>query len=396
MTAPAEPVRTARVRYGTRRPLAPLLLKYLLLTVVTLGIYRFWAKTALRRYFWRAVKVDRTPFEYVGRGGELLIGFLIALAALAPLAAVHAGLQWWFKGSPPALGLLQAATLVVLYALGHVARFQARRYRLSRTRWRNIRAGQDGSSWGYLGRALLWGLVGLVTLGLAVPWGSMALQRYRTNATRFGDRRFAFTGGAGPLVPLWLLTWGTGLLGLVALGVAALQAGQAPPYRVATAAAAFGALALVVAAIAYAAYRTAMLRHFSRCTSLGGVRFESRARAGAMLQVAAIYVGALAVLLLGLGMLAAFGAMLFGEPIRGPLAGSLPQLAVAGAIVGVPGIWLGHYFLWTLVVQTSVLEHLCETFTVQGLEELATVAPSTAPGPRFGEGLASALDAGAA
>ena len=386
---------TTRIRFGTRQPLAPLLLKNLLLTVLTLGIYRFWAKTALRRHFWRSVKIDRRPFEYVGRGGELFVGFLIGVAVLAPLGAVQAGSQL-LAGDPLALGLLHGATLVVLYALGHVARFQARRYRLSRTSWRGVRAGQDGSTWAYLGRALGWGLVGLATLGFSVPWGSTALQRYRTNATRFGDRRFAFAGGAGPLVLRWLPTWGAGLVAVGALIAAAVRSGPAVADPAAmTTAAAVAALALFVAAVAYIAYRTAMFRHFARCTALDGVGFESRARAGAMVQIAAIYVGAMFVLVVGLGMLVALGVLLFGEPIRGPIAAFLPQWAAAGIIVGLPGILLGHHFLWVMVVQVTVLEHLCETFTVQGLESLAAIAPSAPPDPRFGEGLADALDVGA-
>lgn len=385
---------TTRIRFGTRRPLAPLLLKNLLLTVLTLGIYRFWAKTALRRHFWRSVKVDRRPFEYVGRGGELLVGFLVGVAVLAPLGAIQAGSQWLLADDPLVLDLVQAALLAALYALGHVARFQARRYRLSRTSWRGVRAGQDGSTWAYLGRALLWGLVGLATLGLSVPWGSTALQRYRTNATRFGDRRFAFAGGAGPLVAHWLLTWGAGLVAAGALAAAAVQAGPAVANPAAMAvAASVAAFALLVAAVAYIAYRTAMFRHFTRCTAFDGVRFESRARTGAMVQIAVIYVGALFVLLVGLGLLAALGVLLFGEPFRGPVSELLPQWASAAIVVGLPGVLLGHYFLWPMIVQVSVLEHLCETFTVHGLETL-TIAPSDAP-PRFGEGLGDALDIGA-
>jgi uncharacterized membrane protein YjgN (DUF898 family) len=36
---------------GRRLPLIGLLLKNSLLTVMTIGIYRFWAKTRIRRYF---------------------------------------------------------------------------------------------------------------------------------------------------------------------------------------------------------------------------------------------------------------------------------------------------------------------------------------------------------
>ena len=49
------------------------------LTVLTLGIYRFWARTRLRRYIWSAIDVGGDSFEYTGTGLEKFLGFLIGL-----------------------------------------------------------------------------------------------------------------------------------------------------------------------------------------------------------------------------------------------------------------------------------------------------------------------------
>ncbi len=54
----------------------------LILTILTLGIYRFWAKTKLRRYIWRHLMVGGESFEYTGTGKELLLGFLKAVLVL--------------------------------------------------------------------------------------------------------------------------------------------------------------------------------------------------------------------------------------------------------------------------------------------------------------------------
>ena len=56
-----------------------------LLSLVTLGIYRFWARTRLRRYFWSHVELDGDPIEYTGTGKQLFLGFLIVMAVLVPL-----------------------------------------------------------------------------------------------------------------------------------------------------------------------------------------------------------------------------------------------------------------------------------------------------------------------
>jgi len=53
------------------------------LTVVTLGIYRFWARTRMRRYIWSSIVAEGDSFEYTGTGLEKFLGFLIALVVLA-------------------------------------------------------------------------------------------------------------------------------------------------------------------------------------------------------------------------------------------------------------------------------------------------------------------------
>ena len=39
-----------------------------LLTVITFGIYRFWAKTRTRKYIWSSVSIEGDAFEYTGTG----------------------------------------------------------------------------------------------------------------------------------------------------------------------------------------------------------------------------------------------------------------------------------------------------------------------------------------
>ncbi len=55
------------------------------LELVTFGFYRFWLATDIRRPFVVAYVGRRRRAEYTGRGRELLIGFLFALAILVPI-----------------------------------------------------------------------------------------------------------------------------------------------------------------------------------------------------------------------------------------------------------------------------------------------------------------------
>src|SRR5271167_3446186 len=55
------------------------------LELITFGFYRFWLATDIRRHLWTNTHIDGDAAEYTGRGRELLIGFLFALAILVPI-----------------------------------------------------------------------------------------------------------------------------------------------------------------------------------------------------------------------------------------------------------------------------------------------------------------------
>ena len=59
------------------------------LELVTAGFYRFWLATDIRRHLWSNTLIDGDAAEYTGRGKELLIGFLFALAILVPIYLVY-------------------------------------------------------------------------------------------------------------------------------------------------------------------------------------------------------------------------------------------------------------------------------------------------------------------
>jgi len=80
-SAAAGPVE--RIGYeGQTGAVAGIALQNALFNLVTLGFYRFWAKTRLRRYFWGNTVFRGERLEYTGRGIEMFLGFLIAIAIL--------------------------------------------------------------------------------------------------------------------------------------------------------------------------------------------------------------------------------------------------------------------------------------------------------------------------
>ena len=126
------------------------------LELVTLGFYRFWLLTDIRRHLWSNTLVDGDAAEYTGRGKELLIGFLVALAILVPIYLGYflIGLEAEHYQAFASIPLV-----AFFYLFGQFAIFRARRYRLTRTVWRGVRFWMSGSGWIYALQASLWGLL---------------------------------------------------------------------------------------------------------------------------------------------------------------------------------------------------------------------------------------------
>ncbi|MBM7069784.1 DUF898 family protein [Actibacterium sp. 188UL27-1] len=174
------------------------------LTLITLGIYRFWAKTRIRRYMWSATAPGGAPFEYTGTGLEKFLGFLVAIVVLAlylgvlQLLLFFVGLNIFAGGTDPQAVLRQlAATYITLFAvlpLVFFAQYRSRRYLLSRTRWRGIRFGAETGAVGYMLRALGYTLLTIISLGLLAPLAAFKLEKYMVDRTWYGDIKFAQDG----------------------------------------------------------------------------------------------------------------------------------------------------------------------------------------------------------
>ncbi|MEM7521916.1 MAG: DUF898 family protein [Pseudomonadota bacterium] len=175
---------------GTRGALFWLALKTGVLTILTLGLYRFWMKTRLRRFYWSAIRPGGHPMEYVGTPLEKLLGFFIAVVILTfYIGIVNLILMFvsFAVFSSASLGYL--ASFAGVIPIWFYARYRARRYTLARTRWRGVRFGLEPGAWGYALRALWYWALTIVTCGILWPRMTFLLEKYRTDRTFFGSAR---------------------------------------------------------------------------------------------------------------------------------------------------------------------------------------------------------------
>jgi uncharacterized membrane protein YjgN (DUF898 family) len=198
------PVSPARF-FGRSEDFWALILRGAALLLITLGIYRFWLTTDIRRFLWSNTRVAGEPLEYVGTARELLLGFLFAIAVLVPLyvALFAASLA-------PGLGLLAQLSSLVAFALlwcSAYAIYRARRYRLTRTVYRGARFTQTGSPWRYALYATFWAVAIVMTFGLAYPFAQAQLERFKMRNTFYGDLPGRFVGSGLRLFVRGFLMW---------------------------------------------------------------------------------------------------------------------------------------------------------------------------------------------
>ncbi|MFC3676473.1 DUF898 family protein [Ferrovibrio xuzhouensis] len=392
------PANAASLQFLDRPGLPQLLVRNLLFGALTLGFYRFWAKTNLRRFLWASVVIDGEPLEYTGRARELLIGFLIVMAIFVPLSVGYSALQTMLLDTPAAGIILSIVYAVGLYLLINAAIWRARRYRLLRTLWRGIRAGQDGSTWIYMGKAALWLLLVPLSLGLALPWALADLARYRIEHTLWGQFRGRFTGTGRGLLGPWLLVMALSVLPFVAClaGVAvnfdwgALP--EANPRQIEAAAASAGRwltvtaiLAVVGAPFLYAWFTVRWQRWYLGHTEIGPLHFSSRLRARSLIWRGILLLTLPPVFLavmIALGFTAAMAA-------HSHMFIVIPVVFVF-LLIG----WGGFRLLGMLVFYVPVLRRVIEAITVENLAAAGGAQQSQQPDVRFGEGLADSFEIG--
>ena len=192
---------------GNWKDFARIAVPNLLLTIVTLGIYRFWATTRERQYLWSHTRFVDERLEWTGTGKELFVGFLLVMLLFAiPVFGIQFISQALIlRGYELAGAVLGILPILAIFYLTGVARFRALRYRLSRTRWRGIRGGSDDQGLGY-GVSYMWKtFVGYLPLGLAIPWSMTSLWNERWSKMSFGPHRFDADADSGNVFARFLL-----------------------------------------------------------------------------------------------------------------------------------------------------------------------------------------------
>jgi uncharacterized membrane protein YjgN (DUF898 family) len=408
--------KASSVRFlGRRRTYARLLARGAALLLVSLGLYRFWLMTDVRRFLWASTEIDGETLEYAGTPIELVLGFLVAVAVLVPVyagffvAALDLGVFGEMAGGLAFLGL---------GVLGQYAIYRARRYRLTRTIFRGLRFTQDGSAWVYAFRAAGWWLATALTFGLAYPFQLASLERYKMRHTFYGTLPGRFAGAGWKLllrgVPMWLLVMAPLALTAAAfveavdwgaLADAVGQGGDDVMARVEGGNPALGetivfamlmiGLSVLLAVLFYPVFQAVVLRWWT-----SGLRF-GEIEATSSLRIRHVYGAYMRFLWWGLLFTIVLGILAVPLLIFiGILAGKMPETGagdIAASVIGLGGYViaaLGYSTIYRATVQLSLWQLGAEALHLSRVERLDRVEARGEASSPLGEGLADALNVG--
>jgi len=361
------------------------------LELITVGFYRFWLATDMRRHLWSHTSVDGDAAEYTGTAKELLLGFLFALAILAPiyLAYFLIGLEaerWKAFASTP--------LAIFYYVFFQFAIYRARRYRMTRTVWRGVRFWMGGSGLSYAWRVVLWSLVAAITLGIALPWRQAALERFKMRHTSYGDLagHFAATGGA-----LFKRGWH---LWLAAAMLAAFPFVAAVTKSTGVIFAAFGLDVLILPFI-YGAYKAIEWRWWVSGIRFGDVWFESDLGDGALIGLYWKVIAWVMLLMIGLSIwISAVVGIAYAlsssnsEASQKLLLISQQLPVLIGYGVGYLVMVLFSWMVMRIYLIHDVWKRVADSATVHNVVAAHSVTTQGGPVGALGEGFAGSLDMG--
>ncbi len=363
VSPPTSRKETIKVAFHDQEGLLSLTIINFLLSMITLGIYSFWGKTAVRQHIWSSVHINNEPMEYTGTGWELFLGALIVgLLILTPLAFVQIFASFLFAASSTVAIIVQVSVSIFVLFLVGVGTYRARRYRLSRSVWRGIRGSLAGAPTRFGLSFLLRYAMLLPTLGWAYPWLRVGLNKHLTNDTRFGQHPFHFRGSAGPLYWPFATVWLSAAVILMAAtalvwgnyDVAAWMGGEDvdPTDAQKNALILAGVLVIVlpivfvVSGLLWVVYKAAELRYFADCTTFGDLQFRLNATVWSLITLT---LGNILIMLFTLGI---------GRPF----------------------------------VQRRLMRYVVERLETDGTVDIAAIQQSQQQLDRTGEGLAEAFD----
>jgi uncharacterized membrane protein YjgN (DUF898 family) len=204
---------------GSGAELFGIYLKTIFLTIITLGIYRFWGKVEITKFFYASTRVGDHCFAYHATGKEKLIAFIKGIFFVGLFLFIMFLINVLFTtvlgpivGSI-IVGIVYIATFFIIQPL---LIFGSHRFWLSRSSYCNVRFRYQFDLMRFTKIYLKDFLLVLLTLGIYFPWFLNKLFFNLISNTYLGDKKFSYHGNSKDIFKIYAVGF---LLTILTLGI---------------------------------------------------------------------------------------------------------------------------------------------------------------------------------
>lgn len=200
------PVKTYAFKYqGSFGELALLLIKNLLFTILTLGIYTPYARTNFRKFIWKSTSLSNSPFLYKANPSALLKSYFLIMLVFVVFVGINKALEIYVvKDSIPMAALVGILNYIFLTVCGFKIAYGAYAFMVNHTTYRSIKfkVKKDGAK-DHFFTSLLGTFLSYITLGIYYPFMSINLEKIKWKNTYYGTIPFKFKPENGDYAKLW-------------------------------------------------------------------------------------------------------------------------------------------------------------------------------------------------
>ncbi|MBA2405401.1 MAG: DUF898 family protein [Bdellovibrionales bacterium] len=184
-----------------------LIIKNIVFTILTLGLYIPYARTNLRKFIWKSSTLNSFPFLFKGDPSSLLKSYLMLLVVFVVMSGINHAITVYIVKGDITLSIVQGvASYVMLFVLFTWAKYGAYSYLVNQTSYRSVNFKmKKGGAKDHLLSSIVGTIVTALTLGIYYPFMANTLEKIRWNRTQYGTSPLKYTAENGDYAKLWFV-----------------------------------------------------------------------------------------------------------------------------------------------------------------------------------------------
>ena len=182
-----------------------LIIKNIIFSIMTLGLYIPYARTNLRKFIWKSSSLNSSPFIFKGNPSSSLKSYFVLLIFFVVTSGVNQAVTTYVTKGDVVLHIIHSIiTSTGLFVIFIWARYGAYSYLVNNSAYRSVGFKlSKGGAKEHLLASISGTILCFLTLGLYYPFMACKLERIRWDRTKYGSTALAYYAEAGDYAKLW-------------------------------------------------------------------------------------------------------------------------------------------------------------------------------------------------